>query len=215
MRTMSFVAATSLLILIGMRAEASGLAGCAGADRAASVDILVIDHDARVPGTVLARAADKVTRVLQAIPIEAEWHYPPRRQGSVEDAAADSWNPDKNTLTLHVHRTAAVLRDTRAGDVLGTTPRTADERGHLAYLFYDRIALLASINSVDEAQFLGYVMAHEIGHMLLPVPDAHTDVGLMRSGVDAQPLWTLVYSVPQFSAEQVDLLRAMPCRQEM
>jgi Predicted metalloprotease len=53
-------------------------------------------------------------------------------------------------------------------------------RAHRVYLFYDRLSLIAGDRF---EKILARVIAHEIGHVLLPA-QGHSDHGLMRSQAD-------------------------------
>jgi hypothetical protein len=59
--------------------------------------------------------------------------------------------------------------------------------GHYASVFYGRIRGLAEAQRVRPGLILGYVIAHEIGHLLLK-STAHSRSGLMRYGWDAESL---------------------------
>ncbi len=54
------------------------------------------------------------------------------------------------------------------------------DRGWLATVFSDRIDAAASRAGIDPGMLLGFVMAHEVGHLLLGV-DYHGDSGIMRA----------------------------------
>ena len=53
---------------------------------------------------------------------------------------------------------------------------------------------------------LAHVMAHEVGHLLLP--HGHSATGLMRANWDAADLRRAVYRQLNFTAEQAELIRA-------
>jgi hypothetical protein len=49
-----------------------------------------------------------------------------------------------------------------------------------AYIYYERVVALAQPPERDVVTFLGYVMAHEFGHLLLP-GRRHASAGIMRA----------------------------------
>jgi hypothetical protein len=51
--------------------------------------------------------------------------------------------------------------------------------GRIAYVIYDRVRSTATDAAMSEVDLLGFVMAHEIGHLLLP-GDSHPGTGLMK-----------------------------------
>jgi hypothetical protein len=55
----------------------------------------------------------------------------------------------------------------------------ADPRVHRAHVFYDRIDALRARSADSIPSILGNVMAHELGHLLLP-PPGHSSHGIMR-----------------------------------
>jgi hypothetical protein len=52
-----------------------------------------------------------------------------------------------------------------------------------AFVFYDRLLDAAASHPIDTAVVLGQVMAHELGHLLLP-PGPHSRFGLMRGNFE-------------------------------
>jgi hypothetical protein len=52
-----------------------------------------------------------------------------------------------------------------------------------ASAMYDRIREIAHDRRLPCGVLLGYVMAHELGHLLLPA-HSHSEVGLMRANID-------------------------------
>jgi hypothetical protein len=83
--------------------------------------------------------------------------------------------------------------------VLGVAP---DHTGRV-YLFWDRIVALGRRNHVRPDRVLGRVLAHEIGHHLLPAK-GHSAVGVMRASLDYQSA-----EPPTFSDDQVGSMRTL------
>ena len=54
-------------------------------------------------------------------------------------------------------------------------------------VFWDRLAVEAAAGSHSEAMLLGYVMTHELGHLLLP-PGYHSAYGVMQGRLHYQDL---------------------------
>ncbi len=80
-------------------------------------------------------------------------------------------------------------------------------------IFYDRLNKLVhktkavSIRAPTEAQLLGHVMAHEIGHQLLPYL-SHTTHGIMTHDWSLEVLQRAARGDLCFSGEQGELIRA-------
>jgi len=72
-----------------------------------------------------------------------------------------------------------------------------------AYIYCARIADYARHSGSDPARVLALVLAHEVGHMLLP-QHSHTPSGLMRG------TWTgRIVRVPHFTADQAVTIRTL------
>jgi hypothetical protein len=52
--------------------------------------------------------------------------------------------------------------------------------GRAAYVFYDAVQVKAHRHKLPIAALLGYAMAHELGHLLLP-RESHGKAGVMRA----------------------------------
>jgi hypothetical protein len=68
--------------------------------------------------------------------------------------------------------------------VMGIAPRNGTEPGRIGYVFYDAVSARARRHDLPVGTLLGYAMAHELGHLLLP-PEAHGKEGVMRGNWDA------------------------------
>jgi len=73
-------------------------------------------------------------------------------------------------------------------------------------LFDDYIVAFASQTRQDLSGIVALVLAHEIGHVLLPAP-AHTDIGLMQVPWDERALEQFADRTLLFTARQGALMR--------
>ena len=105
---------------------------------------------AEVSTAVLAEAKETLTRIYQAAGIRVEWNT----------TGAD--------FTIIVRRPPHpdAVRD--SAFALGYAPGAKGERGHLAFVFADRVETTASGLGVPFHLVLGMTMAHEVAHLLLP-----------------------------------------------
>ena len=127
-----------------------------------------LQDDGRVPADVLEQAKHAATRVFALSNIDLQWigHGP--------------YQP----CSLIVRIVAKPIGATnRSRFVVGIAPGTREARGILAFAFYDRIQLYSAELGLDASQMLGHVMAHELGHLLLP-HGAHSITGVMRGAWD-------------------------------
>jgi hypothetical protein len=83
----------------------------------------------------------------------------------------------------------------------GTLGQASRATGY-AYLFYDRIRAVAALQNQDFTRVLGRVMAHEVGHLLLPY-GSHSLEGIMRVTVDGR-----VNVLQRFTPAQVAAIKA-------
>jgi hypothetical protein len=90
---------------------------------------------------------------------------------------------------------------------LGLAVRGPDFSGRLAYVFYDRVQPLARKHQMRDSSLLGVVIAHEIGHLLLPY-GSHSSSGLMRGEWDTRQLSLAGARLLRFTAQQANLIRA-------
>jgi hypothetical protein len=93
---------------------------------------------------------------------------------------ADIGVPD---LTVIVLDPSMTTRMAPPPDAIGLAAHTQSERGRIAYVFYDRLRVVTLQRDASEVTALSLVMAHEIGHLLLPY-GSHSDAGVMRGHWD-------------------------------
>jgi hypothetical protein len=90
--------------------------------------------------------------------------------------------------------------------VLGMAPTTKQVRGTQAWAFYTAIQAAALPNGVVPTLLLGHVIAHELGHLLLP-DNVHSQTGLMRDGWDELQLIRATTRNLTFTPEESALIR--------
>ncbi len=72
-----------------------------------------------------------------------------------------------------------------------------------AYIFCERVLAHAHSTGSDPGRVLGLVLAHEIGHMLLP-EHSHTGLGSMKAA------WIgTISAIPEFLPEQAATIRTL------
>ena len=160
---------------------------------AALTDRVAID-----PG-ILVRAESEVTRVYGTIGVVLMWK-------ETVDVTSDCH------VRIIVAPTAIRSKDLNAG-ALGLTPQTANGRARTGYVFYDRVVQVGSLYGVDVAAILGLVIAHEIGHMLLP-DGRHAQRGVMKQKWDLSQAVRAQIGALAFSKREAELIRsrAMGCQ---
>jgi hypothetical protein len=149
-----------------------------GAAAAAERSALVLHVDDRigVPAGDMAVARREVEAIFADAGVSITWNEG-RFPASVVTAAAG------RAGTRHV----AVLLVANTGDPLpgasGCTLGFAAKRPAVAYAYYNRIIEQSWLHPIDPRVLLGRVIAHELGHVLLP-PNSHSLHGIMRGNID-------------------------------
>jgi hypothetical protein len=123
---------------------------------------LQMDNDAGVPAAILKGSQDEVARIFADAGLGVEWTETGPR------------------FTVQI--VTSVLGYARAASpVMGVALRKPD--GAIAQIFFNRVEDFARTYHVEVSVLLGYVIAHEIGHLLLPrMP--HSATGLMKADWD-------------------------------
>ena len=165
--------AVSVAVVLGV--VLGGSATVKAQDRRISV-VVHVDDRVGLPCQDLATAKGVVERILGNVGVSVTW-----ADGALSPAvtAAPS-NPRQLALVISKERTACAQAACEQFDeVLG---RAFHFLGR-AEVFADQIDAALARRSFDHKIVLGLVMAHEIGHLLLP-PGSHSRSGIMRASLD-------------------------------
>jgi hypothetical protein len=123
---------------------------------------LQMTNEARVPAHALEESQNAVTRIFARAGLTVRWTDTGPR------------------FTVQI--VPQVLGYGRAGSpVMGVALRRAN--GAKAQIFFKQVQDFARLHRIDTGSVLGYVIAHEIGHLLLP-GTAHSPTGLMQAQYD-------------------------------
>jgi hypothetical protein len=161
------------------------------AHAAAQVLLVQVDNDARIPTPDLAQMENVVGDSFQTIGVRVIWEH--------GEVALD----DPRGLRVHLRllsRTNAdrkITQERIGRAVLGQTNRPA----RLVYIFTHRIVEASVKFSHDYTRILGLVVAHELGHVLLP-PGSHSDSGMMNGRTN---LWGKI--AHEFTPEEGEAIR--------
>jgi len=172
----------------------AGLTGSADAtaETADPLALQVMLHDEiGIPLAALRQSQIEASRIFKAVGITLTW-VPP---GEVP----------ANSLIIKIVNTP-IGDKSRNPNVLGVSPGSKDAPGRVAWLYYSRIQELARFLHLEVAQLLGHVMAHEMGHLLLP-HDAHAAAGLMKRGWDNRQAILAATGSLTFEASQAAQIR--------
>ena len=129
--------------------------------------VMVYDYSGIEPQT-LAYAEGVVSSVFHLAGIEIEWAEP--------EIITDSDMLHVNLLSTDMVGPFSASKETVGFATPGSLAANA---------MYDRICVIARGRRLRCGLLLGYVMAHELGHLLLPA-HSHSETGLMRASLDVE-----------------------------
>ena len=178
------------------------VAGLVGLVRPAAADprpilriAVLVSDDAGVRPDVVGRAELEISRIYRYVGIDIAW----------------TQNAPDRILVIISRQSPGRLPV--AETALGAAIATPEDQGRTAYIFYDRVErvtqtyLHGSIERRDtyDVVMLAHVMAHELGHLLLPY--GHSATGLMRADWNAKDLRLAADGRLNFTSEQAELIR--------
>jgi hypothetical protein len=175
---------------------AGGVARSDAAPDAESVVVLHVIDYAHVPAGEMAEAEEQATRVYHAAGVRTIW-----TAGVAASAAQADGAYHVDVVVLSKDMAARKIRADGVDEqqIFGTAVRPTRR----AYIFYDHIAAYATQTSSPITRVLGVVLAHEVGHLLLP-EFSHTSLGIMRATWEGR-----IARVPGFTDAQATRIRAL------
>ena len=148
---------------------------------------LQMDDAADVPVAILKKSQDEVARIFAAVGVGVEW---------TETAPS---------ITVRIV-TSALAYAGRYSSVMGVALRRPS--GATAQIFLKQVQDLARTYDGEVSILLAYVIAHEIGHLLLPrMP--HSPTGLMKGEWDRTLVREAAAGSLTFTDAQVQRLLAL------
>lgn len=158
--------------------------------------VAIYDY-AALPPPVLERAKGVATTIYGRIGVSLTWLAGPQVAAAVPTNTAAC--PNSPTPLIHLRLLRGSANRRRPTGDLGF----AVSGGTLASVLVERVEYVAKSKSQDVGDLLGVIMAHEIGHLLLP-PDSHS-TGIMAPRID---LFLIDHGGPSFNHPQASMIRA-------
>lgn len=157
----------------------AALAGTASShehDPAPVITVRVFNY-AQVGNRTLAGAKQHAREVLSRVEVKIEWLDCPASHAEVRTNTACRGRPTSTELVIRI-----VPRSQNPHCQLGfaALPKGEGKLATHASVFYEAAEDLAAGYSASNAQMLGYILAHEIGHLLLG-EGSHAGKGIMRT----------------------------------
>ncbi len=108
-------------------------------------------------------------------------------------------------FTINILNRSMAARTAWAPDALGAAVVAPEGGGRIAYVLYDRVKTAAAASHWPTSDLLALVVAHELGHLLLP-PSSHSD-GVMRGDWDVSELRHIHLDDLAFTRDSMSLIR--------
>jgi hypothetical protein len=179
-------------------ATAWTLSGRVAEAQVAPVPLSVEIHDyAALPPPVVERAKSVAAKIYAQIGVSVTWLAGPQVAAAAPTPPAAC--PDSPPPLIHLRLLSRSYKPRRPAGDLGF----AVSGGTLASVLIERVESVAILMNQNVGSLLGVVMAHEIGHLLLP-PDAHAP-GVMAAKIDFS---RLEQGGPSFDPGQATMIRA-------
>jgi hypothetical protein len=191
-------------VLVAVAWAISLTATAAAAGERATVTLRIHDYVA-LPKRPLARTQSMVSAYYRAINVDTKWRsvmQPLRQPSTSYDAALF----DVRDLTVIILSRSMALEKVLPEGAVGSAPIDAAANGRIAYVLYDRVVAAALGAGWDPVDFMSVVIAHEIGHLLLP-RGSHTADGLMRGHWEIDDLRRVDRRTLTFTDGQAELMR--------
>ncbi len=199
-KALSLLAYCTILLLIATSAFAR--------PKEADLRVLILSvfNDASVPAEILTQGEARAAHILAQAGIHVEW---------LNCGAGGSHVPDQfeqpspcvriaypSHLSVRIVLTAQSMRE----DVFGEAYTDSEGKGTYIKLYYARLAKPNAHLPLGEAELLGSVIAHEVGHLLLGT-ESHSHEGIMQGRWEVAQLREALKGNLQFTSSQAALMR--------
>jgi len=174
-KALDLMAGVSLTVALLPAGQASA------AQEEPTILVLHLDNYARIPPDQLDKSKSEVARIYKVAGIQTIWidkEGPGGTSPSVPEARSTAAHV--RVLLLDEEMAARKIeREAIPSRVLGRSARATAR----AYILTPRVSALAARNRCEFDRLLSRVIAHEVGHLLLP-PHSHSPTGIMRETLD-------------------------------
>jgi hypothetical protein len=165
------------------------------------IRVRIYDY-ANITGDTLVEAQRIAAGFYTAIGVAIDWAktFHPRAR---KDRDGDLGR--LQDFTINILSRSMEARTVWPKDAIGTVAVAPEGGGRIAYVLYDRLQHAATASDWPVKELLALVIAHELGHLLLP-PGIRSD-GLMRPGWDIAELRRTRIRDLAFTPDQMALIR--------
>ena len=154
--------------------------------------MVMLQNEAGLRADLVARAAAEVVRLYSLIGVDIEWVTSvPENGGRLRSVCLVTRDSGEDSVSSHV---------------LGVTYTGPGEPGKRAHVFVQRAQRASLKFSVPICDVLAVVIAHELGHMLMP-DGSHSRSGLMSAELGADHFRLASAGLLHFSPETATVIR--------
>lgn len=134
---------------------------------------IYVYNDAGVPEETLAHAERRTGDIFRQAGVQTTW-YACSTLGTIRYNCAGLLGP--NTVALQIVHDSRQMYDS----IFGAAFLGAHGMGQQADIYFDRIRSFSQEENLTLADITGYIVAHELGHLLLGL-NAHSWIGIMKA----------------------------------
>jgi hypothetical protein len=169
--------------------------------------ILSLFNDASVPAEILTQGEARAARILAHAGIEVEWLNCGARGSHVPDQFEQPSPCVRIAYPSHLSVRIVLTAQSVREDIFGEAYTDSRGRGTYIKLYYAHLAEPNAYLPIGEAELLGCVIAHEVGHLLLGT-ESHSHEGIMQGRWEVAQLREAGKGNLQFTPSQAALMRA-------
>ena len=166
---------------------------------------LSVFNDAGIPSDTLAQAAVRATAILAQSGVELDWLSCGRPDPS-------DFSPPTTPCSVVAWPHQLSVRIVPSGrsvgaDIFGEAFLDGTGRGAYSNVYFNNLAANREHAQLSDGDMLGFVIAHEVGHLLLG-SNSHTSLGLMQARWDSAALHSALHNTLFFTPAQSATLRS-------
>jgi hypothetical protein len=154
-----------------------------------AISVRIHDYTSRLTPEIMADTQGVVSHIYAEAGVEVRWR------------SADS------PLVVSVVTRAMADHFRKPPNVLGFAVGDVTVRGRIAYVLEHRVDEVMKGYGISKNAVLGAVIAHELGHLLLPYR-SHSATGIMKAVLTAADFRDALAGRLLFTSEQAELLKA-------
>jgi hypothetical protein len=158
-------------------------------------------NDAQVPQSVLQAAEGRAQAVFENAGVSLTW---------LDCGTPGNWHTELGCLDLAFpsHLSVRLVTDKYAGsDTFGQSFLNERGEGNYASVYLAPLSSAKALELIREADLLGYVVVHELGHLLLG-KNSHSAEGLMRAKWEVAELREAARGNLLFTKSETERMRA-------